>query len=170
MALPITAARPRSSSWPASNLVLNLHFDIVPREVGAELVAIGAEFVGKSAHARDQSRAITISQFLASDDRDEEGDLKPGEAQGVTRRKGRTQVPAHVDEALHCEPPFEPDRSERCVDLIPVAGSAMVSSFPSIGLGVGRGQPAHDHHRDEKQPPDRCRKVLVGAEQIEARG
>ena len=57
-------------------ILLHLHFDIVPREVGAELVAIGAEFVGNSRekdfdrHWRTpaiQSRAITISQFLASE-------------------------------------------------------------------------------------------------------
>jgi len=29
-------------------ILLHLHFDIVPREVGAELVAIGAEIVGST--------------------------------------------------------------------------------------------------------------------------
>jgi hypothetical protein len=29
-------------------ILLHLYFDVVPREVGAELVAIGAEFVGNS--------------------------------------------------------------------------------------------------------------------------
>jgi hypothetical protein len=31
-----------------SEILLHLHFDIVPREVGAKLVAMGAEFVGNS--------------------------------------------------------------------------------------------------------------------------
>ena len=57
-------------------ILLHLHFDIVPREVGAQLVAIEAEFVGNSRekdldrHRRTpaiQSSAITISQFLASE-------------------------------------------------------------------------------------------------------